>query len=129
MDLNPNAFTISEALATDGTEQVGYAENTANQPHAMFWQGTAGSVVDLSATLPAQFTYSEAFSVSGDTVYGWAQDTSGNYHSIEWTVSVPEPAGLFLTALGLAVAVRRRRRRSPECGKVYKNIQKCAIRT
>ncbi len=47
VDLNPVGFTASEALATNGTQQAGWAFNGASQ-HAALWSGTPDTFVDLN---------------------------------------------------------------------------------
>ena len=49
VDLNPAGFAYSEAYATSGTAQVGYAySNATSSDHAILWNGTAASAVDLT---------------------------------------------------------------------------------
>jgi hypothetical protein len=54
VDLHPAGFAFSEAYAVRGTAQAGYAySNTTNSYHAILWNGTAASAVDLtSSTVP-----------------------------------------------------------------------------
>ena len=84
VDVNPSGFTFSEALATNGSVQVGYGSSTGGNYHALLWTGTAASGIDLNAVLPATFTTSEATAVdSNGNVFGYAVDSSGAYHVIE----------------------------------------------
>ncbi len=49
VDLNPAGFAYSEAYVVRGTVQAGYAfSSTTNTNHAVLWNGTAASVVDLT---------------------------------------------------------------------------------
>jgi hypothetical protein len=122
VDLHPTQFTeFNESIAysTNGLEQVGVADfRTAGDldrpgvvtiSHAMLWDGTAASAVDLQLSLPSSFVSSTAYSIdaAGD-VFGIATDTSGVMHAIEWTPQVPEPSGLALFALGAAGVLLRR---------------------
>ena len=51
MNLNPTGFTSSLAYATNGTQQGGYAYDSAARPsrHAMLWFGTPASALDLTS--------------------------------------------------------------------------------
>src|SRR3989304_6317041 len=50
IDLNPSGFDISQAHRTYGGQQVGYGHGSAsdNNEHALLWNGSAESVVDLN---------------------------------------------------------------------------------
>ena len=49
VDLNPAGFAYSEAYVVHGTAQAGYAfSSTTNTNHAILWNGTAASAVDLT---------------------------------------------------------------------------------
>lgn len=50
VDLNPIGYAASEALATNGTQQGGWAYNSlpAQSQHAALWSGTADTFVDLN---------------------------------------------------------------------------------
>jgi len=120
VDLTPSSFSDSEALATNGTIQVGYgidwAHNLDNaKPHALAWSGSAESVVDLQALLPADFTESKALSVdAAGNVYGYALgpalpgSLASGYYAVEWE-AVPEPGGLALLMVSMPAIVRRQR--------------------
>jgi len=56
VDLNPAAFTASEASATNGVQQGGWAYDAVLGQHAGMWSGTAASFVDLH---PAGYTDSK----------------------------------------------------------------------
>ena len=63
VDLHPgSAYASSEAFGVYGTNQVGYATTTStpSTQHAMLWNGTAGSAVDLT---PANVTGATAYAV------------------------------------------------------------------
>jgi hypothetical protein len=108
VDLHPagGAFGLSAAFDADGGRQVGYGRTPSFLPHALLWDDTAASVVDLQNVLPASFRYSYAYSISGDTVYGVAYDTDNKPHAVAWTV--PEPtSGVMLLACGAGLLLRR----------------------
>ena len=50
VDLNPIGYSASEALATNGTQQGGWAYNPlpAQSQHAALWSGNPDSFVDLN---------------------------------------------------------------------------------
>jgi hypothetical protein len=72
----------SYALDTDGVSQVGYADFTipvgggsyTSQIHALLWNGTAASVVDLH---PAGWDWSYATGVKSGTQVGYGVQTAG----------------------------------------------------
>jgi hypothetical protein len=90
IDLNPTGVSWSEALGTDGTQQVGYAYNSQLLMEAYMWSGTAASAVDLG---PAGFYESRAVGVSGgqEVGYGFGPSTNlngvGYDHAFLWTGS------------------------------------------
>lgn len=51
VNLNPAAFTASLAYATNGSQQGGFAYDSASpqRRHAMLWSGTAASALDLNS--------------------------------------------------------------------------------
>jgi hypothetical protein len=112
---NPNVGTAySEALATNGTQQVGdgfnYDATTTPQfedGQALLWSGTAASVVQLQAFLPLTGAWTESTANSIDpagNVYGTANGTFDGFtgtFAVEWS-PVPEPAtaSMMLIAVG-----------------------------
>ena len=50
IDLTLSGFTNSYATGTNGTQQVGYGYSpaTGNPAHALLWNGSAASYVDLN---------------------------------------------------------------------------------
>jgi hypothetical protein len=104
-DLNPAGVTQSEALAANGSLQVGYGDS-----HAMLWSGTAASAIDLGSLLPFGWS-SEATAIDASgNIFGFTQNPSNrNYYAIEWSpVGAPEPASLSVLALGSLALLRRR---------------------
>lgn len=111
INLHPDStFVRSAALGVGGGRQVGYGFRADFIPHALLWDDTAASVIDLQSVLPASFRYSYAYSISGDTVYGVAYDTDNKAHAIAWTV--PEPTGVTLLACGAGLLLLRRSTRA-----------------
>jgi hypothetical protein len=112
VDLHPSNASYSLAYATCGSAQVGYAGLAV--PSAVIWFGSASSMVNLHALLPAgEFFQSHARAVSfvdGQYyVVGTATRIGGSDQAWLW-VGVPAPSGLGLLAAAGVVAARRRRR-------------------
>ena len=117
VDLNPNSVTnSSEAIGTDGTNQVGYAyiqtDPTGPYDNACLWSGTAASFVNLN---PGGHESSEAVAVSGTQEVGSAAPpgtppyytlNGSNFHAMLWNGTAASyvdlnPDGYLLsTALG-----------------------------
>jgi hypothetical protein len=110
-DLNPDTLagiTGSVVQAVRGSQQAGYGNGPNIYAHALLWNGTADSVVDLHALLPGDFTASIAYSFDNEgNIYGIANNDSG-YFVVKWTV--PEPA--LLSSVAFFAALPRSRRRS-----------------
>lgn len=88
VDLQPSAsiYYGSDAVATDGVRQAGYASLTVNgtaTTHAMLWSGTASSAVDLN---PTTTNFSQALGISGSQQVGIGVFGSV-YHAMVWTGS------------------------------------------
>jgi hypothetical protein len=124
VDLNPTSlgFDESEALSTNGVDQVGYGiivgTNSATTLYeATWWSGTAASAVNLQSLLPASGTWltSEATEIdAAGNVFGVAQGTYNgvdDIYAVEWSpVTVPEPGSLgLLVLLGSGFMARLRR--------------------
>jgi len=115
IDLHPTdltGFSGSEALATNGGQQVGYIDGPGFT-RAVIWQGTAGSAVDLEDSLPAGLSHSIAYSIDANgNVFGTANTANGQVYVVEWAAT-PEPSGaLLLVAAGGATLLWRRKRSS-----------------
>lgn len=85
-DLHPATAYQSQALATNGSIQVGLFSNNDqfNSFHACMWKGTAASFVDLHQYLPAGYLDSVATSVQGKTITGWAETSGGSDVAVVW---------------------------------------------
>lgn len=116
VDLNPTnlkGITHSYAYGVYGSQQVGYGYSGFPLPgpdvplHALLWNGTADSAVDLQSALPPTFVSSKAYNLdaSGD-VFGVASDSQFLY-AVEW-VAIPEPAVLSVAIVGMTALTRRR---------------------
>jgi hypothetical protein len=108
--LSPAGYYKSRALGTSGSQQVGYGNNEFND-HALLWSGTRDSVVVLHNFLSSNYTDSHAYSIDANgKIVGDAYNSStGNWDAILW-VLVPEPATVWLLALGLGVLLLGRRK-------------------
>ncbi len=89
VDLNPANYTASEALATNGTQQGGWAYNslpTASQ-HAALWSGTAATFVDLhpAAYSDSRITALTATNQVGDGWVGPMGMAGSVRHALVWS--------------------------------------------
>ena len=96
VDLNPivtNAtgtllYPASYALSVSGLQQVGFAY-LANSDffHAMRWNGTAASAVDLDPSLLGENSRSVAFDTNGTTQVGFGVGSATGlaYHAMAWS--------------------------------------------
>jgi uncharacterized membrane protein len=106
VDLHPNEFFESSALAASVKSQVGYgyASPTGTNTHALLWTGTAESVVDLN---PVGFEYSVAEGISGNSQvgYGFGIATGGATHALLWYGAAESVVDLhpFLANLPMAL--------------------------
>lgn len=85
-------YDASEAVATDGIQQAGWAQvaagggrqTTTLPTHAAVWTNTAASFVDLN---PADFTISFATGVAGGLQVGYGLDGGNIAHALVWSGS------------------------------------------
>lgn len=87
---NP-VFSTSRALAVSGSQQVGYgygtiSSGTAGISHALLWNGTAASAVDLTPTNLGTNVFSMAFATNGTQQVGWGAGTATGQatHAMVW---------------------------------------------
>jgi hypothetical protein len=112
-DLSPAGFSYSEALGTNGSQQIGVGFVTSSsESQAFLWNGTADSAINLQSVLPTNDTWTTSypFGIDGSgNVFGFAEDSSDDYFAIEWS-PVPEPASAaIMAAIGIGLLGRRRR--------------------
>jgi hypothetical protein len=114
IDLNPPGYDRSSGLGIAGTSQVGWGAGpaTGGLQHALLWNSTAASGLDLHSYLTGlgpNFTSSVANGVADNgTIVGTAYDGNHNY-AVLWT-PIPEPSSFALLTLAApAMMVRRRR--------------------
>lgn len=85
VDLQPAGFDFeSIAFATNGSQQVGYANGTATgyNDRAMLWSGTAASAINLN---PKDYWYSQAYGIAGNQQVGYGYNNSTGYaHALLW---------------------------------------------
>ncbi len=86
IDLNPSGSSYygSDAIATNGVQQVGYAflnSSSGATNHAMLWNGSASSAVDLN---PSTTNFSQALGTSGTQQVGIGLFGS-YYNAMLWT--------------------------------------------
>ena len=92
-------YYTSIATATDGQFQVGIGNFNNAHNHALLWQGSAASLVDLN---PSDMTGSAAYGVSGGFQAGYAFDSSGHTHAILWNGTAA--SAVDLTPAGVTTA-------------------------
>lgn len=108
VDLNPPGFSESYATSVAGGKQVGAGKGPFGiWSHALRWEGTPGSYLDLHTFLPPGFMGSAAWGIDEvGNIVGTAVDAGFHSHAVVWFV--PEPgAGLLLSVGTLLVALRR----------------------
>lgn len=109
VDLHPTGAAYSSANGTNGVSQVGYAV-FGSTAHAILWNNSSASAVDLNAFLPNGFVGAEAYSIAANgDIFGYAYTASGRTHAVSWTQPVPEPASMIALAIGGLGLLRRRR--------------------
>jgi hypothetical protein len=112
VDLHPDGFFNSRAVAICGDLQVGYGllDSTINSCRALLWSGTAESVINLHELLPSIYVRSEAGGIDEyGNVVGTAFLADGTAHAIYWQL-IPEPSSCVLLGLGGLLLGRRRHR-------------------
>ena len=95
VNLHPNGFRDSAAVAASGGQQAGWGFTLSGRTHALKWSGSASSVVDLDPTGDS----SAAHGISGDQVVGHRTLQDGPHASL-WTsrgVVDLQPSGFKVT--------------------------------
>ncbi len=85
VDLNPPGYLASEALATNGTQQGGWAYTTAQ--HAALWTGSAAGFIDLhpAAYNDSRITALTATQQVGDGWVGPMGSLGSVRHALVWS--------------------------------------------
>jgi hypothetical protein len=87
VDLDPGNYAGTIAAAVSGTQQVGFGvisrAGGRTDDHALLWNGTAGSAVDLQPTSLSGFIGSYALGTNGTQQVGYAYNL-GVSHAIVW---------------------------------------------
>ncbi|MCC7014682.1 MAG: hypothetical protein IT454_19125 [Planctomycetes bacterium] len=82
VDIHPTSgFNITQAIGTDGVQQVGRGVNTAAQTRACLWSGSASSFVDLT---PVVASSAEALAVDSGVQVGWFNFPFQAQHACLW---------------------------------------------
>jgi hypothetical protein len=101
-DLNPSNFTLSEAEATDGIQQVGDGQTpaTGGNQHALLWNGSAASAVDLN---PSSLGVTNSFTngVGGGQQVGYGYGSDEISHALLWTGTASSAVDLNPSNLGI----------------------------
>ena len=90
VDLHGPGFSETVAAAVAGGKQVGWGEiraavNKVSAYHALLWNGTAKSCIDLHMFLTNNFVSSKALAIAPDgTIVGVATDKHGITHAVVW---------------------------------------------
>lgn len=112
-DLNPTNLTgittsIAYGINPGGTQQVGYASGTgtSGNNHAVLWNSTAGSAVDLEPTLLTGFSNSKAYGASAtqQVGYGYGSGTGNNDHALLWIDTAASAVDLNPTGYTSSIA-------------------------
>lgn len=99
--LNPAGYVASAALATNGSQEGGWARPANSTAHAMMWSGSSASAVDLH---PAGYfdTRVSALSATTQVGDGWvggaAHSAGAHRHALAWTGSAASVTDLHLFA-------------------------------
>jgi hypothetical protein len=88
VNLNPAGALHSRAYGIHGDQQVGYWQGNGAEPsHACYWNGTAGSMVDLHPGNTGFGEHSQANATDGVHQGGFYSITFGQQHAALWSGS------------------------------------------
>jgi hypothetical protein len=81
----PSGYSNSVTVGISGNSQVGYSDSS--KTHAILWNSSAGSAIDLHPTGPISPINSGANGVSGDRQVGWGSGIGVelNRHALLWS--------------------------------------------
>ena len=85
--LSPAGFDRSLVTATDGSQQVGAGEPFSVLTHALLWNGTSASAIDLQPTNLDGFMSSIAYGIGGNQQVGNGFFGPNNLHALLWNGS------------------------------------------
>lgn len=114
VDLEPTGYSYTTGVGISSYGQVGDGFRDGDPyRHALYWNGSASTMVDLHlllANLPLQFEQSWATGIddNGDVI-GYGRTQSQQY-AIKWTHVVPEPGTYLAIGTGLLFLIRSRRK-------------------
>lgn len=99
IDLGPanlSGYSSSTVLTTNGQQQVGWAvlNQAPYHSHAMVWNGSGDSAVDLHPSNFLGLVQSQADGTDGHSQVGRGSDTTGVIHALLWTGSADSVVAL-----------------------------------
>jgi len=106
VDITPLGYSGTLALSGSTAGQVGYGWGaaTGDEYHALYWNGTADSAINLHHSLeeiPIAFIESVAMGINDDgTIVGYARDGAFRDYAMKWE-PIPEPKSLGLAAIAI----------------------------
>lgn len=109
-ELHPaEGYRQSHASRTNGDLQLGIGITPTGRQHALLWDDTADSLINLHQLLGPEFERSSVAGFdSAGNVYGNAFRFNASFQPVRWEV-VPEPTGLSaIVAIGATLIARRR---------------------
>lgn len=99
-DLTPPGAAAAQAIATDGSRQVGH-KTTGSVDQTVLWYGTPTSAVDLHPTSLTGSLSSYAIGIAGTRQVGYGEKANSNnsYHALLWQGTAASAVDLHPTNL------------------------------